>query len=78
VRHLKSEGIGCEIYYPMPLHRQECLAYLGHREGEFPASEEACRSVLALPIYPELTIDQQRRVIQSCATFLRQQVRRAA
>lgn len=78
VRHLKAEHIGCEIYYPLALHQQECLRYLGHRTGDFPASEEAAGQVLALPIYPELTADQQRRVIQSCAAFLRQQVRRAA
>jgi dTDP-4-amino-4,6-dideoxygalactose transaminase len=78
VRHLKSDHIGCEVYYPVPLHRQECLAYLGYGEGDFPTSEEACRSVLALPMYPELTVEQQRRVIHSCATFLRQRARMAA
>jgi dTDP-4-amino-4,6-dideoxygalactose transaminase len=78
VRHLKAEGIGCEIYYPVPLHAQECLGYLGHREGDFPASEEASRCVLALPIYPELTAEQQRVVIASCAAYLRRPARRAA
>ncbi len=78
VRHLKADGIGCEIYYPMPLHVQECLSYLGYQEGDFPASEEAARCVLALPMFPELTLDQQRRVVQSCAAFLRKQTPRAA
>jgi len=78
VRHLKSEGIGCEIYYPVPLHLQECLSFLGHRDGDFPVSERASRAVLALPMFPELTIDQQRRVIQSCASYLRQRTRLAA
>ena len=78
VRHLKAEHIGCEIYYPLALHQQECLRYLGYGSGDFPASEEAACQVLALPIYPELSAEQQRRVIQSCASFLRQQVRRAA
>ena len=78
VRHLKAEHIGSEIYYPMALHQQECLRYLGYHKGDFPASESAAGQVLALPIYPELTAEQQRRVIQSCAGFLRQQVRRAA
>jgi dTDP-4-amino-4,6-dideoxygalactose transaminase len=78
VRHLKAEQIGCEIYYPLALHQQECLRHLGYGTGDFPISEEAAGQVLALPIYPELSGEQQRRVIQSCAAFLHQQVRRAA
>ncbi len=78
VRHLKAERIGCEIHYPMALHQQECLRDLGYGTGDFPASEAAAGEVLALPIFPEMTADQQRRVIQTCAGFLRQQVRRAA
>jgi dTDP-4-amino-4,6-dideoxygalactose transaminase len=78
MRHLKSEQIGCDVYYPVPLHLQEALAYLGYGEGDFPASEEASSNVLALPMYPGLTIEQQRRVIQSCANFLRQRGRLAA
>jgi dTDP-4-amino-4,6-dideoxygalactose transaminase len=78
VSHLKGDGIACEIYYPVPLHRQECLAYLGYGNGAFPASEEASRNVLAFPIFPEITIDQQNAVVQSCAAFLRQRARSAA
>ncbi len=78
VRHLKADKIGCEIYYPVPLHLQECLRHFGYRQGDFPASEEACRCVLALPMFPEITIDQQSRVIESCAAFLRQRARLAA
>jgi dTDP-4-amino-4,6-dideoxygalactose transaminase len=78
VRHLKSEHIGCEVYYPVALHLQECLSYLGYGSGDFPISELACREVLALPIFPEIKEDQQRRVIQSCASFLRQNARLAA
>ena len=78
VKHLQAERIGCEIYYPIPLHRQECLAYLGHVDGDFPISEEASRSVLALPMFPELTLEQQRRVLQSCSAFLCKRTRMAA
>lgn len=78
VKHLKGEKIGCEIYYPLSLHQQECLSYLGYREGDFPAAEQASASVLALPMYPELAEAQQARVIGSIAAFVRKHGRRAA
>jgi len=78
VKHLKTDSVACEIYYPVPLHRQDCLADLGYHDGDFPASEEACRCVLAFPMYPEITAEQQRRVVGSCAAFLRQRARMAA
>lgn len=77
VKHLKSEGVGCEIYYPLSLHQQECLAYLGHQQGDFPVSEAASTCVLALPIFPEITAAQQERVIATCAAFTRKPLRRA-
>lgn len=78
VQHLRNEKIGCEIYYPIPLHLQECLQFLGHRPGDFPASEEAAKCVLALPMFPEIAADQQRRVVESIEHFVRRQAGMAA
>lgn len=68
--YLKQKGVGTEVYYPVPLHLQECFAYLGHKPGAFPESERAAKETLALPIYPELTQVQLHYVAACVCDFV--------
>jgi dTDP-4-amino-4,6-dideoxygalactose transaminase len=73
-RHLDEQGIGNEIYYPVPFHLQPCFAHLGYRRGAFPHAERAADESLAIPIYGELTAAQQEAVVSSIGRFVHQNV----
>ena len=69
--HLADQGIGTEVYYPVPFHRQQCFANIVPPGASFPVAEEAAATSLALPIYGELTEEQQRAVVDAIAGFYR-------
>jgi dTDP-4-amino-4,6-dideoxygalactose transaminase len=67
--HLAQWGVGTKVYYPVPLHLQKCFDYLGYKKGDFPEAERAALETLALPLYPEITDDQQRYVVDIARQF---------
>jgi dTDP-4-amino-4,6-dideoxygalactose transaminase len=77
-RYLSERKIGSAIYYPVPLHLQTCFAPLGYEEGSLPVTEQACREVLSLPVYSELTAAEQGTVIEAIASFCEGKARTAA
>ena len=71
IDYLKKQNIGCEIYYPVPMHLQGCFSYLGFKEGDFPEAEKAANEVLALPVYPELTDQMKDYVVDAVLEALK-------
>ena len=67
---LRERGVGCDIYYPKGLHIQDCFKYLGHQEGDFPVTEKLCSDILAIPIYPELSREQQDYTVETIKSIL--------
>ncbi len=70
IAYLRENGIDARVYYPVPLHLQECFKYLGYVEGDFPVSEEASKNILAIPVYPDLTPVECRHIIKTIKEFL--------
>ena len=66
-------NIGTEIYYPVPLHQQECFSSLGYQTGSLPVTEQAAKEVLSLPIFPELTDEEQQLVVQGISEIVSSQ-----
>ncbi|MCC6932295.1 MAG: DegT/DnrJ/EryC1/StrS family aminotransferase [Deltaproteobacteria bacterium] len=72
LKYLQAQQIGCNIYYPLCLHEQQCFQYLGDKKGDYPVGEKAAQQSLALPIYPELTAEQIKHVVNAITAFYRE------
>jgi dTDP-4-amino-4,6-dideoxygalactose transaminase len=70
MKKLQENEIGCALYYPLPLHLQECYSFLGYREGDLPESESAAKETLSIPVYPELLENMQNRVVETIMEVL--------
>jgi len=70
VEHLKASNIGCAVHYPIPQHLQKCLEHLGYKEGDMPEAERAAKEILAIPIFPEITKEEQDYIISTINGFL--------
>ncbi|MDD4939857.1 MAG: DegT/DnrJ/EryC1/StrS family aminotransferase [Candidatus Omnitrophica bacterium] len=71
IGHLQGKGIDTRVYYPLPLHMQDCFKYLGYKEGDFPVSEKASTTTLAIPVYPDLAQEELDYIVNSIKEFLR-------
>ncbi len=71
LNHLREKNIGCAVYYPRPLHLQECFSYLNYKEGDLPVSEEISKKVISIPVFSEITNKQQDYVIETIREFYR-------
>jgi dTDP-4-amino-4,6-dideoxygalactose transaminase len=68
--HLNAAGIGTGIHYPIPLHLQKAYKHLGYSEGDFPVSEKLAQQIVSLPMFPGLTAEQQKRVVEEVIQFV--------
>jgi dTDP-4-amino-4,6-dideoxygalactose transaminase len=76
-QHLAAEGIFCGLHYPVPLHLQQAYSDLGYHKGDFPITEKVCAEILSLPMYPQLTIEQQTKVVNAVLDFVQRHGQRA-
>jgi len=66
---MKDKGVSCGIHYPIPLHLQKAYAYMGHSEGDFPVTEKVAKKIVSIPLFPELTNEQQDYIIKAIKEF---------